>query len=76
MIDEIPERKVLLRGLEFLSSCQVTGEAAKNFLSILGENDIFIDSDLLKTHIPKLDIIQGVGHAPGSLLKHLACRLS
>ncbi len=76
MIEDIPDRKILLRGLEFLKSCQVTGESAKNFLSILGENDIFIDSDLMKTHIPNLDIIQGVGHAPGKLLKHLACRLS
>lgn len=76
MIDEIPDSKILLRGLEFLRTCQVTGEEAKNFLSILGENDIFINGDLLKTHIPDLDIIQGVGHAPGFLLKHLAKRLS
>jgi len=76
MIAEIPDREVLLRGLEFLYTCRAKGEDAKNFLSIVGENDIFIDGDLLKKHIPDLDIIQGVGHAPESLLKHLANRLN
>ncbi|MBC8283239.1 MAG: hypothetical protein H8E32_05440 [Nitrospinae bacterium] len=76
MIDDIPNRDILLRGLEFLKTCQATGKDAKNFLSILGENDIFINGGLLKSHIPNLDIIQGVGHAPGNLLKHLANRLN
>jgi len=76
MIEDIPDREVLLRGLEFLKTCKVKKEDAKNFLSILGENDIFINGDILSTHIPDLYIIQSVGHAPGNLLKHLADRLN
>lgn len=76
MIEDIPDREVLLRGLEFLKTCKVKKEDAKNFLSILGENDIFINGEILSTHIPDLDIIQSVGHAPGNLLKHLAGRLN
>jgi hypothetical protein len=75
MVEEIPDREILLRGLEFLETYQAKGEDAKNFLSIVGENDIFINGDLLKTHIPNLDIIQGVGHAPERLLQHLANRV-
>jgi hypothetical protein len=76
MIEDIPDREVLLRGLEFLKTCKAKREDTKNFLSILGENDIFINGDILRRHIPDLDIIQGVGHAPGNLLKHLAARLN
>jgi hypothetical protein len=76
MIEDIPDREVLLRGLEFLKAYKARREDAKNFLSILGENDIFINGDMLSTHIPDLDIIQSVGHAPGNLLKHLAGRLN
>ena len=76
MIEDIPDRKVLLRGLQFLKICKAKREDAKNFLSILGENDIFINGDILRKHIPDLDIIQGVGHAPGHLLNHLAGRLN
>jgi hypothetical protein len=76
MIEDIPDREVLLRGLEFLKTCKAKREDAKNFLSILGENDIFINGDILRKHIPDLDIIQGVGHAPGNLLNHLAARLN
>lgn len=75
MIDQIPDRKVLLKGLNFLRACRAKGEDAKNFLSIVGENDIFINGQILRQYIPKLDIIQGVGHAPGNLLRHLALRL-
>ncbi|MBT3921517.1 MAG: hypothetical protein HOF21_02975 [Nitrospina sp.] len=76
LIEQMPDRETLLRGLEFLRSCRAKGEDTKIFLSILGENDIFIDGDLLKRHIPHLDIVQGVGHAPGKLLEHLAGRLN
>jgi hypothetical protein len=76
MIDEIPTKDILLRGLDFLMSCQANGEDAKIFLSIVGENDIFINGDLLRRQIPHLDIIQGVGHTPGNLLKRLANRLN
>ena len=74
-IEEIPEKKILLEGLYFLKTCRVKGEDTKIFLSILGDNDIFIDGNRLKRHIPHLDIIQGVGHAPGKLLSRLAGRL-
>lgn len=76
MIDDIPDREILLRGLRFLESCKAKGEDAKRFLSILGENDIFINADLLRTHIPNVDIIEGTGHAPRTLLHHLANRLN
>ena len=75
-IDEIPDREVLIRGLEFLQNFQAKGDDAKIFLSIVGENDSFINGDLLKKHITHLDIIQGVSHAPGDLLKHLANQLN
>ena len=75
-IEDIPDREILLRGLEFLKTCKAGREDAKNFLSILGENDIFINGALLKAQIPDLEIIQGIGHAPGNLLKHLASRLN
>ena len=75
-IEDIPDREVLLRGLKFLKTCKARREDAKNFLSILGENDIFINVDILRTHIPDLDIVPGVGHAPGNLLKQLAGRLN
>ena len=76
LFDDIPDREILLRGLEFLKSCQAKGEDAKRFLSILGENDIFVNAELLRAHIPHLDIIKGIGHAPESLLKHLSNRLN
>ncbi len=75
LIEEIPGRDVLLRGLDFLKTCRATGEDSKIFLSILGENDIFVDGNVLKKYIPHLDIIKGVGHAPGKLLKRLAWHL-
>ena len=76
MIEDVPNREILLRGLEFLKTCRAKGDDAKTFLSIVGENDIFIDGDLLRKHIPNLDIVQKVGHAPGNLLKRLAERLN
>ncbi len=76
MIEDVPDKEILLRGLDFLKTCRANGGDTKTFLSIVGENDIFIDGDLLKRHIPNLDIIQGVGHAPGNLLKRLAGRLN
>ncbi|MBT5867241.1 MAG: hypothetical protein HOH38_00215 [Nitrospinaceae bacterium] len=75
LIDELPSRDILLKGLDFLKTCRVKGEDSKIFLSILGEDDIFVDGKILETHIPHLDIIQGVGHAPGKLLNRLAWHL-
>ena len=76
LFDDIPDREILLRGLEFLKSFQAKGEDAKRFLSILGENDIFVNAELLRVHIPDLYIIKGIGHAPENLLKHLSNRLN
>ena len=76
MIQDIPNKEVLLRGLEFLKTFKANGKEAKNFLSILGENDIFTDGEKLKRHITDLDIIQSVGHAPRSLLEYLSSRLN
>jgi hypothetical protein len=75
-IEDVPDNETLLRGLEFLKSSHEKGEATKIFLSIVGENDIFIDGEVLRRHIPHLEIIQGVGHSPGKLLEHLASRLN
>jgi hypothetical protein len=73
--DDIPDKETLLRGLKFLKSYKAKGEDAENFLSIVGENDIFINANLLGAYIPKLKVIKGIGHAPGNLLKDLAKRL-
>ena len=71
-INEIPGRKTLIKGLEFLKNCSVTGKETKKFLSIIGENDTFLDAEALKGHIPHLEIIKDAGHSPSRLLNHLA----
>jgi len=71
-IDDVPDRKILIKGLEFLKNNSVTGKETKDFLSIIGENDNFIDADVLKKHIPQLKIIENAGHSPTHLLMHLA----
>ena len=71
-IHAIRDKNTLIRGLEFLQKYSVTGKETNDFLSIIGENDIFIDAETLKSHIPDLKIISGVGHSPIPLLKELA----
>jgi hypothetical protein len=71
-IKEIPERKVLIRGLKFLENNSVTGKETNDFLSIIGENDTFLDAGILKDHIPHLEIVEDAGHSPIPLLKQLA----
>ena len=71
-IDEIPDRKILIKGLEFLKNNSVTGKETKDFLSIIGENDNFIDAEILKKHVPQLKIITSAGHSPTNLLIQLA----
>jgi len=71
-IEEIHDRNTLIKGLEFLKNSSVTGKETNDFLSIIGENDTFIDAETLKGHIPHLKIIEDVGHAPTPLLKQLA----
>jgi hypothetical protein len=71
-IEEIPGRNILLRGLKFLKNNSVTGKETDDFLSIIGENDIFLDAGVLREHIPHLEIVEGAGHSPTPLLKKLA----
>lgn len=71
-IQEIPEREILIRGLKFLENNSVTGKETNDFLSIIGENDTFLDAGILREHIPHLEIVKGVGHSPTPLLKQLA----
>ena len=71
-IDTIRDKKTLIRGLEFLQNTSVTGKETNDFLSIIGENDTFIDAGKLKIHIPHLKIVIGAGHSPTPLLNKLA----
>ena len=71
-VDTIRDIKTLIRGLEFLKNTSVTGKETNDFLSIIGENDAFIDAGKLKFHIPHLKIINGAGHSPTPLLNKLA----
>ena len=71
-IHEIHQRETLINGLEFLKNFSATGKETNDFLSIIGENDTFIDPESLKVHIPHLEIIKGAGHSPTLLLKQLA----
>jgi len=68
----IPATPALLNGLEFLQMASVSGKQAEQFTALAGENDIFLDSAILKQHIPHLEIVQGAGHAPHPLVKRLA----
>ena len=74
-IEEIPERNILIKGLKFLQNNSVTGKETNDFLSIIGENDTFLDAGALKDHIPHLEIVKDVGHSPTPLLKQLAKRM-
>jgi hypothetical protein len=71
-IKEIPSRKTLIRGLKFLENNSVTGKETNDFLSIIGENDTFLDAGVLRGHIPHLEIVENAGHSPIPLLKQLA----
>ena len=71
-VDTIRDIKTLIRGLEFLQNTSVTGKETNDFLSIIGENDTFIDAGKLKIHIPHLKIVIGAGHSPTPLLNKLA----
>ena len=71
-IHEIRDKKILIKGLEFLKDSSVTGKDTNEFISIIGEDDTFVDAEILKNHIPQLQIIKGVGHSPIPLLNKLA----
>ena len=74
-IEEIPKRKTLIKGLKFLENNTVTGKDTNDFLSIIGENDNFLDAGVLRHHIPHLEIVKNAGHSPTPLLKQLAKRI-
>lgn len=74
-IKEIPGRNILIRGLKFLENNSVTGKETDDFLSIIGENDTFLDAGTLKGHIPHLEIVEDAGHSPIPLLKQLAKKM-
>ena len=69
---EIRDRKILIKGLEFLKDSSATGEETNEFISIIGKDDAFVDAEVLKSHIPHLKIIKGAGHSPIPLLNKLA----
>ena len=72
---EIQDSKILIKGLEFLKDSQVTGKETNDFISIIGEDDAFVDAGVLKSHIPHLKVIKGAGHSPIPLLNKLAKHL-
>ncbi len=74
-IKEIPRRNILINGLKFLENNSVTGKETNDFLSIIGENDTFLDAGVLREHIPHLEIVKDAGHSPNLLLKQLAKRI-
>jgi hypothetical protein len=74
-IEEIPEKNILIKGLKFLENNTVTGKDTNDFLSIIGENDTFLDARVLRHHIPHLEIVKNAGHSPSLLLKQLAKRI-
>lgn len=75
-LDDVPDRETLVRGLEFLSTAAVEGDSAADFLTLLGENDVFVDAEELKCHIHHLHILKGVAHPPGKLLERAASLLA
>ena len=58
--------------MKFLANNSVTGKETNEFLSIIGENDTFLDAGILRGHIPHLEILEDAGHSPTPLLKQLA----
>ena len=69
---EIRDSKILIKGLEFLKDSTVTGKETNDFISIIGEDDAFVDAGVLKSHIAHLKIVKGAGHSPMPLLNKLA----
>jgi len=72
---EVPQRGVLIKGLEFLESALAPPSSTRDFISVSGEKDIFLDSEILRRYIPGLLIEKAVGHSPGPLLMRLAKEL-
>jgi len=68
--DELPEKDVLVRGLEFLKTVGVP--ATENWISLLGEQDVFLDWTQVQCHLPNLKVVRNAGHSVDLLLKHFA----
>ena len=68
--EELPEKDVLIRGLEFLKT--VCASAPGNWISLLGEQDVFLDWAQLQCHLPNLQRVPNAGHSPDALLKYFA----
>jgi len=75
-LNEVPQRSALIKGLEFLESALAPPASTKDFITVSGEKDIFLDSEILRRYIPGLLVEKAVGHSPGPLLKRLAIELN
>ena len=68
---EIPEREVLVRGLEFLRDISVDTEQAAPFVTLLGDQDPFSDREFFSEHVQQTRILKNCGHQPQPLLDEL-----
>jgi len=71
-IDQIPNKNVLIRGLEFLLVNSVTNESLDDFLGIIGSSDPILDGAQIKLLLPQLNITPNIGHEPKKLLDALS----
>jgi hypothetical protein len=76
LMSEIPAMHVLINGLDFLHSAPAPEMGLDKFIGLVGRKDRLLDGRQLQKHLPRLEIIQEAGHAPGTLLKHLADTLN
>ncbi|MGP0564828.1 MULTISPECIES: hypothetical protein [unclassified Nitrospina] len=65
----IPERDVLLRGLQFLRDESATPEATAGFHAVLGDRDPFTEHTALQPLMPSLEVVNDCGHHPEPLLQ-------
>ena len=72
LLKTLPNRSILIKGLEFLQSVIATKNSVLDFKVIVGDNDVFLDAMKLKKLIPQAEIVLGAGHSPDRLLKKLA----
>lgn len=71
-LNKVPQNEILLKGLEFLQTAPVPEIDDSTVVALAGKEDVFLDGEELKRHLPQLKIITDAGHAPGPLLKSLA----
>ena len=72
LLRSLPDRCILIKGLEFLQSAIESKNSVLDFKVVVGDNDIFLDATKLKNLIPQTEIVSGAGHAPDQLLNRLA----